>query len=86
MLRIENLLLRGDGAASQSTILGEASLWHGLCWRSDTGADPAVTRPSGGFKPGIAHAVGPGDSGVSGDGGHQETGLGELQPSIAFEQ
>lgn len=79
LLRIENLLLRDDSAASQGITLGETSLRQGLTWRWENGAG-SVTRRSTGFKLGIDHAGGLGDSEVAGNGSHHESGLGELLP------
>lgn len=76
MLRIENLLLRGDGAVTPNPVPEETSLWLG---RQENGVAPGGTGPAGGgSKPGVGHAGGPGGPGVAGNGGHHESGLGEL--------
>lgn len=67
MLRIENLLLRGDGQVTQGRLLEETSLMQGI-GGGDGGPGPGNGPPGNG-------PPGPGGGG-HGVGGHHESGLG----------
>lgn len=80
MLRIENLLLRGDGQVAQGRMLEETSLVQG----QGQGQGPAENGGGGGSGGGSGSGgggsvgAGPTASSAAPNGGHHESGLGAL--------